>query len=90
MQIHFDKICEQYVVNARPKNFSQSADPCEVGWRSVMTIVFDSGVEVTGIGEAGDPICAIKDAFEDAVKRYLLRHTPEKVALTGEVLETVR
>ena len=90
MKIHFDEICERCGIEAKPFHQNQFAEPFLGHWKSTMPVVFEGGVVVTGEGEDQTSIGAIKSAFEDAVKRYLLRHPPEKVALTGEVLETSR
>ncbi|MEI6478901.1 MAG: hypothetical protein WCO18_01270 [bacterium] len=95
MKIHFEDICAEYGVTARPKFLNQSADPAGAGfkksWRALLPVIFSDGREVVGEGNDDSPIEAIKIAFRDAIRRYLLRYTPEKIdLLTGEILETAR
>ena len=92
MKIDFSDICRQYGVKAEPKTLNQSAEPCRGihSWKSSLVVLFCGAVEVVGECEADTSITAIKGAFEDAIKRYLLRYPSEKIALTGEVLEVVR
>ena len=95
MEIHFEEICEEYGVVAHPKFFNQSAEPAGFGfkkrWKALVPVIFSDGREVVGQGNDDSSIEAIKLAFRDAIRRYLLRYPPEKTALlTGEVLETAR